>query len=235
MEMNELKDHLRTDIALTMGCDPARVQLLKVEPRQVLSHGPALEVFHELDADGSGVLERSELKKAIRRLSVHGVMIEDVDALLEILDPSGDGKVTFDEFVAALDAGLEVHLIVMPAHKKDGDDDEGLGQGTSGAAMSPLDLAEKLFEFAAGSPYGSSRGAGDSALVGLLRFCGEVEILPTSRRIVRGQDRQVNFAKYGLKILMWSRGTTGCSSKGRHRPPVELNKHMCLQSLWACA
>ena len=83
MEMNELKDHLRTDIALTMGCDPARVQLLKVEPRQVLSHGPALEVFHELDADGSGVLERSELKKAIRRLSVHGVMIEDVDALLE--------------------------------------------------------------------------------------------------------------------------------------------------------
>lgn len=208
MEMKELKDHLRTDLALTMGCDPARVQLVKVETRQVLSHGPALEVFHELDADASGVLNRSELKKAIRRLSVHGVMIEDVDALLEILDPSGDGNVTFDEFVAALDAGLDVHLIVMPAHKEDGDD-EGLGQGPSGAAMSPLDLAEKLFEFAAGSPYGSSRGAGDSALVGLLRFCGEVEILPTSRRIVRGQDRQVNFAKYGLKMLMWSRRTTG--------------------------
>ena len=190
MEINDLKTRLRTDVALTLRCEEARVQLLKVAARQVLSHGPALEVFRQLDADGSGVLERGELRKAVKRLGVHGVLVDDVDSLLDILDPSGDGQVSFDEFVSALDAGLDVHLLLLPAPKHDADDMD-LRADSLHPSATPLDLAERLYHFVANSPYGSSKGAGDASLVGLLRFCGQVEVLPTSKCVARNQDRQV--------------------------------------------
>ena len=188
MDLAALKLRMRTDLAVTLGCDAARVQIIKVAAREALPHGPALQVFRALDSDGSGQLENAELRQALRRMRVHGVLVDDLDALLGILDPSGDGKVSFEEFVAALDAGIDVDvLLVAPPVNLDNSED---AVDVVVEHPSPLQLAEKLYEEVCCSTYGTSRGGGGSALVGMLRFCGEVEVVPTSMRAVRGQSTE---------------------------------------------
>ena len=183
MEVAALKTRLRTDLAQALGCEVTRVQLTKISAREALPHGPALEVFRSLDTDGSGKLERHELRLAVKQMRIHGLMIDDVDALLAILDPSGDGEVTFEEFIAALDSGFNIYVLLLPFIKPD----EESGQH-AGVQLSPADLAENLYKMVVDSTYGTSRGGGGSGLVGLLRYCGEIEVLPTSLHGARGQN-----------------------------------------------
>ena len=189
MELADLKTHLKTDLAQALGCDVMRLQITKISAREALPRGPALEVFRSFDTDGSGKLERRELKFAMKQMRMHGLMIEDIDALLAILDPSGDGEVTFEEFVAALDAGLDVHVLLLPILKTLLDEDEESGPGPA-VQVPPAGLAENLYKLVVDSLYGTSTGGGGSGLVGLLRYCGEMEVLPTSLLGLRGQSRE---------------------------------------------
>jgi hypothetical protein len=189
MELADLKTRLKTDLALALGCDVMRVQITKISAREALPRGPALEVFRSLDKDGSGRLERRELKFAVKQMRMHGLMIEDIDALLAILDPSGDGEVTFEEFVAALETGLDVHVLLLPIPKTLLDEDEESGPGPA-VQVPPAGLAENLYQLVVDSLYGTSTGGGGSGLVGLLRYCGEMEVLPTSLLGLRGQSRE---------------------------------------------
>ena len=163
--------------------------------REAMPHGPALEVFRSLDADNSGRLERGELQQALRRMRLHGILIEDIDALLAILDPSGDGTVTFEEFVAALDAGLDVHVLLLPVAAPGGGEEEEALLDYAAAkdrTLTPLNLADKLAHAMGNLSYGQGRHDGDA--LGLLRFCGEMEVLPTASRVVRGESLETRSA-----------------------------------------
>lgn len=53
------------------------------------------EVFRILDSDGSGQLDRSEVKEALQILDLKGV---DPKAAMKAMDEDGSGEVSFDEF-----------------------------------------------------------------------------------------------------------------------------------------
>eukprot|EP00931_Biecheleriopsis_adriatica_P115327 TRINITY_DN91133_c0_g1_i1.p1 TRINITY_DN91133_c0_g1~~TRINITY_DN91133_c0_g1_i1.p1 ORF type:complete len:528 (+),score=117.60 TRINITY_DN91133_c0_g1_i1:101-1684(+) len=57
------------------------------------------EIFDRFDADGNGLLERAELKKVFRTLDPDLLMSEEKSIMSEI-DTSGDGRVSYREFVA---------------------------------------------------------------------------------------------------------------------------------------
>ncbi len=56
----------------------------------------AISMFKKLDKDGSGVLEKSEVASLLRS---QGGKPEHLDAHLKELDKSGDGTVSFPEFL----------------------------------------------------------------------------------------------------------------------------------------
>ena len=51
-------------------------------------------MFHELDTDGTGTIDRDELAKFLNR----EVSEKEKDRLLNLVDQNGDGKVSFEEF-----------------------------------------------------------------------------------------------------------------------------------------
>jgi len=59
--------------------------------------GRILDLFHEVDTNGDGVLSRAEFKRA---LPVLGLMIEqaEADKLFDWFDDDASGEITFDEF-----------------------------------------------------------------------------------------------------------------------------------------
>ena len=59
------------------------------------------QVFKELDEDGSGALEKEEIEKAAGVLGARTGFVmseEELDRQYEVMDPDGDGLITFDEF-----------------------------------------------------------------------------------------------------------------------------------------
>jgi len=60
--------------------------------------------FSILDADGSGHIEREELKKVLQGFSRAGEHIDDdeLDALIKECDVDGDGDISFDEFAKVM-------------------------------------------------------------------------------------------------------------------------------------
>ncbi len=58
-------------------------------------------LFDEVDADGSGFITADEVKELIRS-SGHGGDITDheIEALVKACDDNGDGKISFEDFVA---------------------------------------------------------------------------------------------------------------------------------------
>ena len=68
----------------------------------------ALAIFDQIDVDGSGTLDRSEIQDLMRRLdpsqSEDGVQLL-TQRLMSILDEDGDGTVTREEFTLAVTSG----------------------------------------------------------------------------------------------------------------------------------
>ncbi|PNG99551.1 Calmodulin-like protein 1, partial [Tetrabaena socialis] len=63
------------------------------------------DLFATFDADGSGTLEIRELAQLVRQL-VPGTKAADVKYIMALLDASGDGSVTQQEFLAAAKSSL---------------------------------------------------------------------------------------------------------------------------------
>lgn len=59
------------------------------------------EVFDQFDADGSGAIDSSEIRKVCEALGVE-VSQAEIDALIKEADDNGDGKIQFDEFKRAV-------------------------------------------------------------------------------------------------------------------------------------
>lgn len=57
-------------------------------------------LFEQCDADKSGHLDRNELKKVLSD-SGHKFTEAEIDEILKQADPSGDKKISFDEFINA--------------------------------------------------------------------------------------------------------------------------------------
>ena len=57
--------------------------------------------FDELDADKSGSLEFKDLKTLVDKFGIEGVTDEQLKEIIEKVDSSGDGKVSFEEFCTA--------------------------------------------------------------------------------------------------------------------------------------
>eukprot|EP01043_Picozoa_sp_COSAG02_P068041 COSAG02_NODE_11154_length_1782_cov_1.877005_2_plen_319_part_01 len=55
-------------------------------------------VFRQVDADGSGALDRDELKQLLKQLGQTKIRDEHVTELMEELDTDGDGGVSYEEF-----------------------------------------------------------------------------------------------------------------------------------------
>ena len=55
--------------------------------------------FDAFDTDGSGFLDKSELKNAFKDFK-GGLTDAEVDVLMAAADTNGDGEVSFEEFVA---------------------------------------------------------------------------------------------------------------------------------------
>eukprot|EP00931_Biecheleriopsis_adriatica_P012043 TRINITY_DN113143_c0_g1_i1.p2 TRINITY_DN113143_c0_g1~~TRINITY_DN113143_c0_g1_i1.p2 ORF type:complete len:106 (+),score=39.65 TRINITY_DN113143_c0_g1_i1:65-382(+) len=65
-------------------------------------------LFKEADTDGSGFLERKEVKKLLAAQADHQVSEDEVEAALSKADKNMDGKVDLDEFVTLLSAAKEL-------------------------------------------------------------------------------------------------------------------------------
>jgi len=72
-------------------------ELLKQDPRKVTKS--VLKVkFEELDNDGSNTLNREEVKAMFTELEIN-VSEDSLTALIDAADTSGDGKISYKEFV----------------------------------------------------------------------------------------------------------------------------------------
>merc|ERR1719427_788677 len=61
--------------------------------------GTVEKTFHMIDINKNGVLDRSELRKVLKKLGVSPESLEnDVDTLLDDVDENRDGMVSLDEF-----------------------------------------------------------------------------------------------------------------------------------------
>jgi hypothetical protein len=80
-------------------------------------------VFDEIDLDGSGELDADEFTAAMRGCFGDSMSQADIDDTMELVDTSGDGEVSFEEFEAFAKAELEMDGLFADT----GDDGEGAG------------------------------------------------------------------------------------------------------------
>jgi Ca2+-binding EF-hand superfamily protein len=62
------------------------------------SHEELHTSFRQFDQDGSGYIQASELESIMHKMGQR-VNRSQIDAMVKSLDTSGDGKISFDEFV----------------------------------------------------------------------------------------------------------------------------------------
>ena len=60
-----------------------------------------VELFREIDADGSGGIDRGELRKAMR-VKMGNLSEARIDEVFDAVDEDGNGELDVDEFIAAL-------------------------------------------------------------------------------------------------------------------------------------
>lgn len=62
------------------------------------------QVFDEFDADGSGNIDKKEIRSVCEKLGVE-VSDADIEDLIKSADDNGDGKISFAEFKKAVTGG----------------------------------------------------------------------------------------------------------------------------------
>ena len=62
------------------------------------------KAFSVMDSNGDGVVSKDELKSLLKGLG-EDVTDDIVDEMIKIADENGDGKIQFEEFVAAASEG----------------------------------------------------------------------------------------------------------------------------------
>jgi Ca2+-binding EF-hand superfamily protein len=55
------------------------------------------EAFNMFDADGSGFIDRNEVRMLMKKLA-QTLTDDEIDAIMEIVDVDGDGEISFEEF-----------------------------------------------------------------------------------------------------------------------------------------
>ncbi|EGB02996.1 hypothetical protein AURANDRAFT_9209, partial [Aureococcus anophagefferens] len=56
------------------------------------------EAFEAVDLDGSGVIDKFEMARALRRLGATSATLDDAERMLRSVDKGGDGTVDMREF-----------------------------------------------------------------------------------------------------------------------------------------
>jgi Ca2+-binding EF-hand superfamily protein len=78
--------------------DPAVERVLKKIRNDIRSsHKRIMDIFLDADEDGSGTLDREEIKHALSRIGCHLLSIE-LEHLMRFLDEDGDGEIDYQEF-----------------------------------------------------------------------------------------------------------------------------------------
>lgn len=72
------------------------------------------QAFHDYDLDGSGFLERPEMRRFIddscKEVKIPTVSEQHLDKIINTVDLDRDGKVSFSEFTALVQGMLEKQL-----------------------------------------------------------------------------------------------------------------------------
>ena len=86
--------------------EAARWQSFETVRRRITAEMPLRDVFAEADTDGSGFLDRKELRGFLRALGL-GVYMLDIEQLLVEIDEDGDGVISRDELLSFLERGAD--------------------------------------------------------------------------------------------------------------------------------
>jgi hypothetical protein len=121
--------------------------------------------------------------------------------------------VSFDEFLAVLDAGVDVNLLILPPllHEHDHHDPHHHPE------LQPLEMAEAFYQRVCDSVSAKGNGGGGGELMGVMGFCAEVEVLATSTVGLRGQSlyQQTRMSESAIKI------------QRAHRSSMQLKRTRC--------
>jgi len=98
-EFAETFMEIDTDGSRTISWDEFSSALLKKSPKEV-TRCELESLFKEKDTDGSGKLNKKEIKEMCNCLGIKG-QDETIDRILNDSDKNGDGEVDFQEFLAA--------------------------------------------------------------------------------------------------------------------------------------
>ena len=98
----------------------------------------SISAFAIFDKDGSGNIDRDELRAVMMECAIVPSSEEELEQLVEAADTDGDGEISFSEFAAIVRDQLTRAANAPPA-EDEGEDDDGDGL----APLSPLTRADK--------------------------------------------------------------------------------------------
>ena len=139
---------------------------------------------------------------------------------------------SFDEFLAVLDAGVDVHLLILPPLLHEHEHEHH--HPHHHPELQPLEMAEAFYQRVCDSVSakgkGGGVGGGEGELMGVMGFCAEVEVLATSTVGLRGQSfhQQKRMSESAIKIQRAHRSSmqlkrTRCATcylPAQHPPPA---------------
>ncbi|KAH8081073.1 Ca2-binding protein [Aureococcus anophagefferens] len=177
------------------GGAPSKKKRRAKEPDGKWAHVPSDELaayralFDEIDADGSGGIDRSELRKSMRKKFGMKLPEERIDEVFDAVDEDGNGELDFDEFVGAM------------VKFKPSLDESGKSTLKSGvqwlrreglrARLSPEQLS--FYKDAFGTMDDKGKGAVNaSQFFDLIKFIGVETNIKTVRKLMREADADGN-------------------------------------------
>ena len=173
-------------------------------------------LFKEIDTDGSGGIDRQELRKAMRK-RVMRLSEDRIDEVFAEVDKDGDGELDLDEFIEGMlnfkpneeESGKTIMKSGMVWFRR-----EGLR-----ARLSEEQL--KFYKDAFGTMDEQNKGAVNATqFFDLIRFIGVETNLKTVRKLVKDADAvfdhlvsgHVSGVKKGCKVVCWGRSIGALSA-----------------------
>lgn len=171
----------------------------------------AQQWFSEADKDGSGVIDQQEVTTMMDKLGMH-LSRKEIDAAVHHMDPSGDNKITFEEFESWYGSGRQwVNTsYAVVSYKESAGSKECLRAYAAGEM--PEDLCVELFDHEK-----AARSAGKMNDIGkeinqaeFAAFEQSKGFQPSNVFAVLEQDAELNFLKTELvphrvqDMLLWS-------------------------------